>query len=224
MTALERRSRWLLRAYPAWYRRERSEEILATLLESSPPGRTWPTLRDARALTIGGCRVRGWIWVMSMVWVAIGVGSAIYATVVLSHPGYQEVLLIPKTVQWPGEPLVIIDAAPVAELAWGMLSVPVLIAGLVRLLFWRPRNWIRAAAWSGSWVAGLLLMSQAASWVAFYDGGYGVSVASKLGEMGICAAWLILGLLMSWILAVPYARRSKVLGTSGAVGFTATGG
>jgi len=29
MTALERRCRWLLRTYPAWYRTERGEEMLA---------------------------------------------------------------------------------------------------------------------------------------------------------------------------------------------------
>jgi hypothetical protein len=60
VTALERRCRLLLHAYPAWYRRERGEEILATLLQASPPGRGWPALRDARALIMGGLRVRAW--------------------------------------------------------------------------------------------------------------------------------------------------------------------
>ena len=68
MTGLERHCRWLLRAYPAWYRRERSEEMLGTLLEASPPGRRWPTFRDARALVTGGLRARGWAWLLSMVW------------------------------------------------------------------------------------------------------------------------------------------------------------
>ena len=39
MTPLERHCGWLLRAYPAWYLRRRGEEMLDTLLESSPPGR-----------------------------------------------------------------------------------------------------------------------------------------------------------------------------------------
>jgi phage gp46-like protein len=60
MTALVRRCRWLLRAYPADYRRERGEEILTTLLEASPPGRSWPAPRDARALITGGLGVRAW--------------------------------------------------------------------------------------------------------------------------------------------------------------------
>ncbi len=58
MTALERRYRWLLRAYPARYRSERGDEMLGTLLENTPPGRQWPTLREARALLMGGSRVR----------------------------------------------------------------------------------------------------------------------------------------------------------------------
>ena len=60
MTALERHGRWLLHAYPAWYRRQRGEEILATLLEASPPGRNWPSPRDARALLMAGLQVRAW--------------------------------------------------------------------------------------------------------------------------------------------------------------------
>ena len=58
MNPLERRCRWLLRAYPGWYRRQRGDEMLATLLEASHPGQRWPSARDVRALIIGGLRVR----------------------------------------------------------------------------------------------------------------------------------------------------------------------
>jgi hypothetical protein len=58
VTGLERGYRRLLRAYPAWYRRERGEEILDTLLAAAPRGRTWPSLRDCGALILGGLRVR----------------------------------------------------------------------------------------------------------------------------------------------------------------------
>ena len=185
------------------------------LLEAKPPGRRWPSFRDARALVIAGLRVRGWTWLLSMLWVVLGAGGAIYAAVVLSHPGYSEVLLIPPTVQWQGEPQLIIDAAPIAELAWGLLIPPLAIAGLVRLVGWRPRNWLlRVAAWAGSWVAGLALMSQAAEWVAAGEGEYGSSGALRFGEMAICAAWLVLGVLMTWILAAPPTRRSDAPSTS----------
>jgi hypothetical protein len=58
VTGTERGYRRLLRAYPAWYRRERGEEILDTLLAVAPHGRTWPSLRDSGALILGGLRVR----------------------------------------------------------------------------------------------------------------------------------------------------------------------
>jgi hypothetical protein len=58
MSPLERRYRWLLRAYPRWYRRKRGDEMLATLLEASQPGQRWPSARDTRALIMGGLRVR----------------------------------------------------------------------------------------------------------------------------------------------------------------------
>jgi hypothetical protein len=58
LTALERRSRWLLRAYPAVYRRGRGEEIIGTLLEATPPGRAWPRPHDVRTLVTGGLRAR----------------------------------------------------------------------------------------------------------------------------------------------------------------------
>lgn len=212
MSALERHFRWLLLGYPAWYRRERAEEMLGTLLESSPPGRKWPSFRDARALVTGGLRARGRTWSLSMLWVVIGAGGAIYATVVLSHPDYNEVLLIPPTAQWPGEPQVINDVGVIAEVAWLLLSVPVLVAGLVWLGGWRPRSWVRAAAWAGSWVAGLALMNQAADWVRA-GVGYTRGVLS-VRELAICAAWLLLGGAMTWILAVPPARRSDVPITS----------
>lgn len=58
MTPLERRYRWLLRAYPGRYRRERGEEIIGTLLEASGDGQNWPRLDDARTLIMGGILVR----------------------------------------------------------------------------------------------------------------------------------------------------------------------
>jgi hypothetical protein len=58
MTPLERHARWLLRFYPAVYRRGRGEEIISTLLEATPDGRMWPRVRDIRALVVGGLKAR----------------------------------------------------------------------------------------------------------------------------------------------------------------------
>jgi hypothetical protein len=58
MSALERRYRRLLRAYPAGYREARGEEILGTLLEVAPADRSWPPPREAGAVIMNGLRAR----------------------------------------------------------------------------------------------------------------------------------------------------------------------
>ena len=210
MSPLERRCRWLLRAYPAWYRRHRAGEMLGTLLEASKPGARWPSFRDARALMIGGLRVRGWTWLISMLWVAIGAGGAIYATVTLTHPGYEQGVM--WMIQWPGEPQVIIDVAVIALPVWVLMSAPLLVAGFVRLRGWRPRNWLRVAGWAGSWVAGLALMNQATDLAAAGEGG--ARGVLSVGEMAICAAWLVLGGAMTWILSGPQTRADSSVSDS----------
>jgi hypothetical protein len=59
MSTLERRCWLLMTAYPTEYRRERGEEIIGTLLDTTPQGRGWPLARDVLALIIGGLRARG---------------------------------------------------------------------------------------------------------------------------------------------------------------------
>jgi hypothetical protein len=55
---LEGRARRLLRAYPPGYREHRGEEILGTLMEAAPPGRSWPSARDTASVIAGGLRAR----------------------------------------------------------------------------------------------------------------------------------------------------------------------
>ncbi|MGV9807694.1 hypothetical protein [Micromonospora chersina] len=57
MTELERRYRWLLRAYPRAYRQYRADEMLETLLATADDTRR-PNLREAAALVVGGLRAR----------------------------------------------------------------------------------------------------------------------------------------------------------------------
>ena len=58
MTGLERRYRWLLRAYPRAYRQYRAEEMLETLLGVDDTDRRHLSLRESLALVVGGLRVR----------------------------------------------------------------------------------------------------------------------------------------------------------------------
>jgi hypothetical protein len=58
VNSLERHSRWLLRVYPADYRRGRGAEMIGTLVETTPAGRAWPRPRDVLSLLVGGLRAR----------------------------------------------------------------------------------------------------------------------------------------------------------------------
>jgi len=137
-----------------------------------------------------------------MLWVVIGAGGAIYATVTFTHVGYGQGVI--WMVQWPGEPQVVIDVAVIALPVWVLLSVPVLIAGFVRLRGWRPRKGLRVAGWAGSWVAGLVLMDWAGTLATV--GEYRARGVLSVGELAICAAWLAIGGAMTWILSGPQTR------------------
>ena len=198
MTSLERRCRWLLHAYPAWYRRHRGGEMLGTLLEASPPGARWPSFRDARALMIGGLRVRGWTCSLSMLWVAAGAvitGYIFYATT----PNYASADIAGTgLIGFNAGPAAVQIAAVLALAAWVALPLPMLIAGFIRLRGWRPANWLRAVAWAGAWIAGAVLLKLAQAW--------GNPPGVSWGELAICAAWLLLGAVMTWILSGPQTR------------------
>ena len=222
MSSLERRCRWLLRAYPAWYRCRRGEEMLGTLLEASPPGRSWPSFRDARALVIGGLRVRGRTWLLSLLWVGLGAADAGYLFYVTTKPlSWADVAASAGTEASIAGPVPVQIAAVLAGVALLALPLPVLIAGFIRLRGWRPANWLRAAAWAGVWIAGAALIAKASAWSAYPyascpnsdQNGLACPIPSPAvvswGELAICAAWLVLGAVMTWILAGP-GRRSQV--------------
>ena len=81
---LERRARALLRAYPAEYRHGRAEEIIGTLLEAAPPGRSFPSAREAWSLLAGGRHARATrnrrLGVKANVRLALLLGISIYLT------------------------------------------------------------------------------------------------------------------------------------------------
>jgi hypothetical protein len=200
VTPLERHCGWLLRAYPAWYRRDRGGEMLGTLLEASPPGARRPSFRDARALVIGGLRVRGWTWLLSMLWVAAGAvitGYIFYATT----PNHIAADIFTGIIGMSAGPAAVQIAALLALVAWLALPLPVFIVGFIRLRGWRRANWLRAVAWAGAWTTGAVLLLLARAW--------GNSPGVSWGELPICAAWLLLGAVMTWILATPAPPRAR---------------
>jgi hypothetical protein len=146
---------------------------------------------------------RGWVWWLSMLWVVMGAGGAGYAfvcTVVgcTTSQCTNEEFWLPM---FNGEPAVIALVANLAQMAWPLLAVIVLVAGFVRLRGWRRRSWLRAAAWAGAWVAAFVLMGLivVAGW-AWANSPTGARDVAW-GEIPVCGAWLGLGALMTLILA-----------------------
>jgi hypothetical protein len=233
VTPLERRCGRLLRMYPRWYRRSRGEEILGTLLEATPPGRTWPSWRDARALFFGGLRVRGgWTWLLSLLWTVTGAAGAGYFFLASTQP-YQNVReVIPAWIPL-GAAGAYIDAVALSFVLWVLLPVPVIIGGLVRL---RGRD-LRLVAWAGPWAAGFLLMYLAYNWGNYPSAdltytcahqscslNFGEPAVVSWGELEICAAWLVLAAVMTRILALRPARGQDVPGSREATPQSLTSG
>ncbi len=161
-------------------------------------GQATASLPRRAGVILGGLRVRGWTWLLSMLWVAAGTvvtGYIFYATTPND-----------ATADIDGTGFIGVNAGPaavqiVAVLAFAVLMVlplPMLIAGFIRLRGRRPANWLRAAAWAGAWVAGWALLKLANVW--------GNTPGVSWGELAICAAWLALGAAMTWILAKPPTR------------------
>ncbi len=97
----------------------------------------------------------------------------------------------------------IADVGGLAAGVWVLLAVPLLVAGFVRLRGWRPRNWRRAAAWAGAWVAGCALMVVVVVVAANGSDFPGVG----WGELPIFAAWVALGAVINQILSTPAHSR-----------------
>ena len=85
-----------------------------------------------------------------------------------------------------------------AETAWPLLTVLLLAAGFVRLRGWRRRNWLRAAAWAGAWVAGVALMALLAVVAGIGSESPGLYWVAL--ELPIFVAWLVLGASMTQVL------------------------
>jgi|SRR5215469_2996311 len=166
-------------------------------------GRPRPSFRDARARVLGGLRGRGWVWWLSMLWVASGAGWVVYASVcttvgcTTNQCTNDEFLFV----LWNGEPALVSWAGNWAETLWPLLAVVVLVAGFVRVRGWRWRNWRRVAGWAGAWFAGIALIVLVA--VVAGLGSEGPSVVWGVIEVPIFAAWLALGRRVSRILSTP---------------------
>jgi amino acid transporter len=102
-----------------------------------------------------------------------------------------------------GEPGVIGAVANLAETAWPLLAALLLVAGFVRLRGWRRRNWLRATAWTGAWIAAFVLMGLIVvagwAWANSLTG----APDTAWGELPVFAFWLALGAWVNRILSTP---------------------
>src|SRR5215469_961771 len=165
--------------------------------------RGWLSFRYLRSLILAGLRMRGWVWRLSMLWVAMGAGGTLYAFVCTAvgcttNQCTNAEFWLPM---YDGEPWVIGAVANLAQTAWPLLAVLVLVAGFVRLRGWRRRSWLRAAAWTGAWLAAFALMGLIVvagwAWAVSITGAPDVA----WGELPVFAAWLALGAAMTSVLA-----------------------
>jgi len=128
-----------------------------------------------------------------------------------------------------GLALMYLLTAESAAVAWVvLLTIPVLVAGLVRLY----RRRLRAAgvaagrtaiAWAGTWMVGLALMYQFANWgptaTPIYSGNCNVGAGCSLAgyrqavvsweELAVLAGWLALGAALGLILASTQSLRIR---------------
>jgi hypothetical protein len=102
----------------------------------------------------------------------------------------------------------------------GGLTIAVLVAGLTRF-----GNDIRGYAWLGIWIGGVALMVlalvAASGWLAGNGPVDPTQPSSTWGSPGpvvgwgeppVCAAWLALGAVMTWILNAPGSKARESIG------------
>jgi hypothetical protein len=152
-------------------------------------------------LVIGGLRVRGWTWLLSMLWVAAGAVITGYVFYASTGPFISADIIGTRLIGYEAGPAAVQIAAVLALVAWVALPLPVFIAGFIRLRGWRPGSWLRTVAWAGAWMAGAVLLALARAWGNFSG--------ESWRELAICAAWLLLGAVMTWILAAPPPPRAR---------------
>ncbi len=153
MTELERRYRWLLRAYPRAYQQYRADEMLETLLATADDERRRPNLREAAALVVGGLRARTGVD-------RLGSRSALTCSALrLSALS----LLVYGMTLWAGGPIsflvTMLSDGPYKPDAWWFIVIPALLTialfaaawGSYRLAFAVTILTVAAQLWSANW-------------------------------------------------------------------------
>jgi hypothetical protein len=146
--------------------------------------------------------VRGAAWSLPVLWAGIGAASSAYVFFVSTRTILDPTSPFAGIFDWPGGNWnrAVVAAAALAAVTWLALTIPVLIAGLARLLG-RPGRPLMAAVWAGAWVAGLVLMVLIPDSVSSPAQDSSGGPVTNWQELVIGAGFLALAAVMAWILA-----------------------
>jgi len=152
-----------------------------------------------------------------MLWVGIGAAASGFIFLESTQPvTVSNIDGIPAWLGGPGSDNVIVTGGLAAIGAWLVLAIPVLAAGAAR------REPPEQALWTGVWVAGMLLMILTRAWLHNMPerttcGADGCGVVPYYGpavlnwrELAICGAFLVLGAVMTWMVARPEGVSRRV--------------
>jgi hypothetical protein len=142
------------------------------------------------------------LWPLSILWIMAGFVGTFYYFYNSTKPytwSDDELGLV----GWSSDIVAIKFVVILVTVVLVVLPIPVVIAGFIRLRGWRSGNRFRCVVWVGTWIAGVPLM-----YVADYWGQYpgsspkiGSPAVLSWGELAICAAWLAMGAVLTWVLA-----------------------
>jgi hypothetical protein len=165
-------------------------------------------------------RLGGPVWWLAMLWVGLGAAGSVYAFVCSAQRLDFNNARVPA---WVGEPAMIGDAAEWGAVIWLVLTIPVLAAGFIQLGRTKPPDEGRRLAWVCTWMAGVALMSLAvilgqdtprATYSCSPTMGCGLNAYGPAvviwGELLLCAVFLALGAIVTWVLAKPAQPRPTV--------------
>ena len=146
-------------------------------------------------------RIRGAAWTLSVLWAGIGAVASGYVFFVSTKTVLDPTSPFVGMFDWPGGNwnTAVFAVAALAGVTWLALAIPVLIAGLRRVLGWPGRR-LMAAAWAGAWVAGVALMALIPASVSSPKN---FNPVTNWQELVIGAGFLALAVVMAWILARP---------------------
>jgi hypothetical protein len=157
VTTLESRCRLLLRVYPATYRQDRGEEIIGTLLDATPAGRSWPLARDVRGLVLGGLRARAalnrQLTTAENLRTAVTVGAAAYLA--FRAVNYLTFAVLAFTA----------PARQAHPAGWPVLVVGTMVGVAVALVWMSSRRGVLLAAA----IVAAIAVSLAGSWQSWFD-------------------------------------------------------